>query len=266
MPEFPEIEAATQAILRAGRLSPFALRRRLHYTLNTTNPRRAAMLRRWRGDSDTQLVRTVLRGQKEAFGALVERYRARVYSTILARVGTPADAEDLAQDAFVAAYRQLDRLEDPARFGVWLRRIAENASTNLLRQRARRQRLLGELPRPDGAAADQGIEEEESSARVWAALQGLSPSLRESLLLFYLERHSRQETAAFLGISVGAVKQRLRRAREALRGALEEEFDRQVRRALQERAHSRDFVRKVMAALPFLVWQQADARPLQPAG
>ena len=89
------------------------------------------MLFRRTEDTDANLVAAVRSGKTQRFSELVSRYRNLVYATVLARVHDPDDADDLAQDTFLAGFRQLDQLEDPRKFGPWLRRIAENGALHV---------------------------------------------------------------------------------------------------------------------------------------
>ncbi|MEW6750070.1 MAG: sigma-70 family RNA polymerase sigma factor [Candidatus Latescibacterota bacterium] len=212
---------------------------------------------------DASLVRAVLGGRTEQFEVLVRRYQGLVYGAIVAQVSAPEDVEDLAQQTFLEAYVHLRGLEEPRFFALWLRRIALNRAADFLRTAAARRRrevcAPAVVPLPGRT-----VEEEETRTQVWAAIQRLPEALREAVLLHYWEERSRQEVARFLGITLDGVKQRLRRARQALRDQLaeepEDELDRRIRKVVGERRPGKEFTRKVMAGLP-LVW----LRPL-PAG
>ena len=86
-------------------------------------------------DQDAGMVRRALEGRGGAFGVLVEKYQGLVHGLAFHLVGNLADAEDLAQDAFVKAYQNLHRLEDPAKFARWIRRIVANECKMWLRRR-----------------------------------------------------------------------------------------------------------------------------------
>ena len=92
--------------------------------------------------SDAVIVERVLRGNAEAFGDLVERYRDRYARYALHMLGNREDAEEALQDAFVRAYRSLARCEDPERFGAWLFRILVNRCRTLGARRGRRARTF----------------------------------------------------------------------------------------------------------------------------
>ena len=95
---------------------------------------------------DAQLVSRCLNGDSEAYGRLVERYQGAVYATAFYYAGRYGAEEDIAQDAFFAAYRSLPRLQDPNRFGPWLKTIACRTAANWLRRHGKR--LRNETPLP----------------------------------------------------------------------------------------------------------------------
>src|SRR5687767_2672620 len=110
---------------------------------------------------DAEAVARARRGDTEAFRELVERHSRAVYRVAFRLTGSAADAEDVVQDAFLKAYRQLERFESRASFGTWMHRIATNCAVDLLRSRARRaqsedddtlERLANEEEAPRGPA------------------------------------------------------------------------------------------------------------------
>ena len=215
------------------------------------------LLRRPAADAD--IVAAVLRGETERFSELVGRYQNLIFGSIVARVGRQ-DAEDLTQETFLKGFSRLPQLEDPHRFGLWLRRIALNAAKSYLRSQEVRGR--GDVP-PDaanGQAApppDTIIETQEERNRVWAALSELPAPEREAVVLYYLEAQSQAVIAGYLGISVGAVKGRLTRARQRLRDML---TDREIKRAIRKERRGRRFRRGVMSSLPLVAWPVEEVR------
>ena len=208
------------------------------------------MLFRRTEDTDANLVEAVRSGKTQRFAELVSRYRNLVYATVLARVHDPDDADDLAQDTFLAGFRQLDQLEDPHKFGPWLRRIAENGAMNFLRQLEVRERCQPD-PSPPVPTPDQQVEQAERHALIWEAVDRLPPEQREVLLLFYMDGSSMRDIAAFLQVSRGTVRSRLQRARERLK----KDFEKELREAIQRRRRGKEFTDKVMSALPLLIWR-----------
>ena len=182
--------------------------------------------------SDTATVALARGGDSEAFRALVERHSRAVYRLAVRMTGSPQDAEDVVQETFLKAYKQLGRFESRANFGTWLHRIAVNCSIDLIRARAHRETGhdtpdLEEL----GAAADAGTRghvsperlmlSAEVQARVQAAMDGLSPMERAAFALRHFEGHSIDEISRSLGLKTNATKHSIFRAVRKMRIALE---------------------------------------------
>ena len=172
-------------------------------------------------EADAELVARSRRHDAEAFGALVERHQRLVFGVALARCQDPALAEDVAQEAFVAAWRDLDRLRDGERVGSWVAGIARNLAANAARQRARR----AETPPPADELAAVPTPQDEALARedrelLQRALADMPEAHRETLVLYYMEGQSISAIADALGIREDLVKQRLSRGRKALRDAV----------------------------------------------
>lgn len=182
---------------------------------------------------------TLRAGDPQAVAALFEAYADRVYRLALSLLRDPAAAEDIVQETFLQALTHLDRFEGRSSLGTWLYRIAHNASVDRLRRRV-------EEPLPaeadDDAAApmprsfidwawtpEEILGDSESLGQLRAAVDHLSETLRVVFLLRDVERLSTEETAEALGISPGAVKVRLHRARLTLREALSGYFSERVR-------------------------------------
>jgi len=170
--------------------------------------------------SDEQLVLAVLAGDRNAFGGLVARHRASVFSIALRRLRDVEAALDATQDAFVKAYTNLSALREPARFAPWLSRIAERAALRLARAPRRETSLasvpIDELPAA-GPTPQQWVETAALAARVRAHLSSLAEPTRRAVILHHIDGHSQAEVAARLGLSESAVKARLNRARTRLR-------------------------------------------------
>lgn len=176
--------------------------------------------------SDPELVSRAAAGDKEAFGALFERYRHVVYRFARAMTGLPHAAEDVTQEVFVILIRDLSRyVPERASLSTYLYGIARNLS----RDRARRERrffpldALGPIPEASREAADPfaRIEGAQLGAAVREALVTLPMRYREAVILCDLHELSYAEVAAVLGASVGAVRSRLHRGRHMLRRRLE---------------------------------------------
>lgn len=166
---------------------------------------------------DAGLVASTLDGDEGAFAMLVERHRTRIRAVAHSLLGDWAEAEDVAQDALVAAYATLDRLRDPERFGAWLAAIATNLAKMRLRSRRAGWTTLDELA---GGVLEPSPEPDDEAVLVREALAALSSLQREALLLHYVDGLSTSEIAALRGESAGAVRVRLHRARTKLRAVL----------------------------------------------
>ena len=174
--------------------------------------------------TDEQVVGDVRAGDRDAYRLLVRRYGDAIYAHALRMAGDPDVAADLAQEAFVTGYRRLDRLRDPARVGAWLFRIVANLARDHLRARRGGRIPLDALPDVPGDARppDEAATAAEIRGRLGAALERLTPEQREVFVLKHVENRSYEEIAAVMQLSVGALKMRVHRARETLRGLLEE--------------------------------------------
>jgi RNA polymerase sigma factor (sigma-70 family) len=177
--------------------------------------------------ADSQLVAATLAGDRAAFAALIDRHRARA-AAIAASITGQADAEDVVQEALLAAYLGLDRLRRPERFGGWLCAITANLARMRLRQRGRHVSFdaLGGRRVAAGESdlrltPEEAVEARELLERVRSAFEALPPRQRDVALLYYVEGLSCGEIAALLGSSTGAVRVGLHRARRELRRRLD---------------------------------------------
>ena len=165
-------------------------------------------------------------GDIAAFSLLVTRYRGRVValSRRMLGPGGSEEAEDVAQEAFVAAYDKRASFRSGEPFRPWLYRIAVNRCLDRLRAQTRRPppAQIGSVPEPASAHADpvEALLTEESEARLAEAVAGLPPKLRAVFLLRHLDDLSYEEIAAATGVPMGTAKTHLFRARAQLRQAL----------------------------------------------
>ncbi len=166
------------------------------------------------------LVRRALAGDAGAFDALARAFLRPAYAVALAVVGRPADAEDVAQEALVAALERIDTCRQPERFGPWLLRSTRNRALNWLAHRR-----LADLP-ASATAPDEGREGDGERGplrrQLLAALEAVTPVQREIVLLHDLEGWTHAEIAEALEISEVSSRQHLFVARRALRDRLGE--------------------------------------------
>lgn len=161
------------------------------------------------------LVEAARAGDLDAFELLVRRHQGLVYRLALRMLGSEADAEDVAQETFVQAWRSLGRFRGDSTFGTWLFRIATNRCLNVIASR----RVTVTLDEGHVAVGGDPSETAERRARlheVMAAILELSAEQRAALVLRELEGLAYEEIATVLGISLTAVKGRVHRARLAL--------------------------------------------------
>jgi RNA polymerase sigma factor (sigma-70 family) len=167
--------------------------------------------------SDERLVDLVRAGSDPAFEAIVERYR-RALMRYVSRLLPPERAEDVVQQAFVKAYEAMHRDTAELNLRPWLYRIAHNGALNALRDRGLRHAELDE--RIDGVERpDQALERTAGLRELVVAVQALPERQRSAILLRELEGRSYEEIATALGVTDGAVRQLLNRARNSLRAA-----------------------------------------------
>jgi RNA polymerase sigma-70 factor (ECF subfamily) len=175
------------------------------------------------GPDDAFLLARARRGDLAAFEAVVRRYQRRVYGVALRIVRAHDVADDVAQEAFVRAWRSLDRFDLGRPFGPWVCRIAANLAVNHVRSpRAREEGLPnGHAETPSGDPDPLGAALDAEARRVLdEAVAGLPPEQRAVFVLRAVEEMSYAEIAGALGISPGTVMSRLFRARERLARAL----------------------------------------------
>jgi RNA polymerase sigma-70 factor (ECF subfamily) len=171
--------------------------------------------------STAEQVRRARRGEARAFDELARAFLRPAYAVALAIVGRPTDAEDVAQEALVAALERIDTCRDPDRFGAWLLQGVRNRARNWLAHRR-----LADVPPADVEVTDAGHagEGERGALRrqLAAALEAVSPVQREIVLLHDLEGWTHAEIAAALEISEVSSRQHLFVARRTLRSRLGE--------------------------------------------
>ncbi|MGZ5443081.1 MAG: RNA polymerase sigma factor [Thermoanaerobaculia bacterium] len=162
---------------------------------------------------DDVLVRASRDGDRSAFGRLYTRYSRMVHAIVLARV-PPGEADDLVQDVFVAALRQLHALRDERAFGGWLATIARNRANGWHRGAVE----VGELPEDLASGSTQ--EDEEDARRALAAVRGLPAAYRETLMMRLVEGMTGPEISARTGLTPDSVRVNLHRGMKLLREAL----------------------------------------------
>jgi RNA polymerase sigma-70 factor (ECF subfamily) len=183
--------------------------------------------------TDAALIARSARGDRAAFGELVQRYQDRLYNTVYRLLDNAEDAQDVVQDAFLNAYQSLAGFKGDAQFFTWLYRIAVNQAISL--KRKRRLVLSGDarnsgrvviepLDESEQARPGRALERADDERTVQDALNRLSPDHRTVLVLKELEGQKYETIAEILQVPIGTVRSRLHRARLELRDLLPDEI------------------------------------------
>lgn len=179
-------------------------------------------------ETDAQLVASALAGSQEAFRELVVRFERPVYSLIVRMVQDPAMAEDLAQEAFVKAYRSLRTYDASRKLSSWLFKIAHNTAIDYLRKSVPETVPFAAGPDEEGhrglaAVLSDSSENPAAAAErrdmarfLERAIARLRPEYREAIVLFYIQGISYLEICELTGLPLGTVKTNLHRARKEL--------------------------------------------------
>ena len=168
---------------------------------------------------EAECVARARRGDTLAFRELVDRHRDRIYGLVLRMVRSAADAEEVAQDAFVRAWRALPRFRGEAAFATWLHRIAVRLAADRAASLGRRRGREAPLddPRAVSAEAHEDPRPHDESARIEALMERLTLAQRAVVTLYYYQDRSVEDVARLLGMPENTVKTHLNRARGALR-------------------------------------------------
>ncbi|MHC4717247.1 MAG: RNA polymerase sigma factor, partial [Planctomycetota bacterium] len=173
-----------------------------------------------------ELVRRALAGDGPAFAVLVDRYQGMVCALALEATGCFAEAEDIAQDVLVDAYRRLGTLRSPAKFPAWLRAIAVNKIRSWLRRKkARREVSMDFKTNGDAAGAGSGPperSEESLTQAVLKAVERLPEGQRQAITLYYMDGQSYPDIADFLSVPVSTVNGRMHAGRSRLKKEMAE--------------------------------------------
>ena len=175
---------------------------------------------------DTELIELIRSGSTHHFAVLVERHQNRIFQFVLALLRNRQDAEDVAQEAFVGAFRKLDSFEGRSSFFTWLRRLAYNACIDHLRKKKSRK---SDLSTPDTSylVASQSanpmnrLEERETIDAVRSAIDQLPEEQRSIVCMRDIDGMDYSEIASVLDIPIGTVRSRLHRARLELKSIFE---------------------------------------------
>jgi RNA polymerase sigma factor (sigma-70 family) len=210
---------------------------------------------------DAELVSASLAGDRNAFGQIVSRYQALVCSLAYSATGSIAQSEDMAQETFITAWKNLQNLRETSKLRAWLCGIARNLINHSLGRQEREPShgaepldAAHEAPAAEAPPSEQAINREEQ-AILWRSLQQIPEIYREPLILFYREHQSIERVATALELSEDNVKQRLSRGRKLL----QEHVAAFVAGALEQTTPGNAFTLNVLGALPALTAPAAAA-------
>ena len=174
-------------------------------------------------EGDQEIISKVLSGNRDAFGILIQRYSDPLYRHALGMTGSPDVAEDILQMSFIKAYHHLSEVR--GRFDAWVFRIVANGCKDWLKNIRRSHLSYEEDDQPTNyATPEEELDRTELRSDLDRALSALPASLREAFVMKHVEGRSYEEMADLLATTVGALKMRVHRAREALQALLEEKY------------------------------------------
>jgi RNA polymerase sigma-70 factor, ECF subfamily len=174
-------------------------------------------------DADQAVIDRVLAGDRNAFGVLIERYSDPLYRHAYGMTGSADVAEDILQVSFIKAFHHLGEVR--GRFDAWVFRIVANGCKDWLKNIRRTHLSYEEDDQPSGLETpEEELDRGEMRRDLNGALQSLPGSLREAFVMKHVEGRSYEEMAELLDATVGALKMRVHRAREALQKLLEDRY------------------------------------------
>ncbi len=187
------------------------------------------------GTTDNEIITRVLRGEGQLYAELVKRYQNFVFTIALRYTPVREDAEEIAQDVFVKAYKALGDFRGESKFSTWLYTIVNSTSITFLRKKTLDTRSLDNEnvfetadSQVSGLTANQ-VEQKSKIAMVTKAIQLLSPDDAKLITLFYKAEQSLEEIGQILGIEPNTVKVKLHRARQRLKEKMEIYFRQDIK-------------------------------------
>ena len=191
-------------------------------------------------DTDKELVRRVKKGDKQAFDLLFSRYQHKILSLVSRYLRDPQDVEDVAQEAFIKAFRALPRFRGDSAFYTWLYRIAINTAKNHLVAKSRRppgmdvdvddaEFMDGNDALRESESPELALARDELSAAIGAAISRLPDDLRSAVTLREFDGLSYEQIAEIMDCPVGTVRSRIFRARESIDSDIEPLLNRRAK-------------------------------------
>jgi RNA polymerase sigma factor (sigma-70 family) len=187
------------------------------------------------GLGDNEIISRVLQGEQNAYAELVNRYQSYVFTLILRMVKSREDAEEIAQDVFVKAYRSLADFRGESKFSTWLYTITNTTSITFLRKKKlevhslNNEKVFEVADNKDSGFRANLIEQKSRVNMVNEAIAMLSPDDAEIITLFYKAEQNLEEISRILRLETNTVKVRLHRARGRLKEKMEKNFSEEVK-------------------------------------
>lgn len=187
------------------------------------------------GLTDTEVINRVLHGEQALFGLLVERYRNFVFTLVLRFTANREDAEEIAQDIFVKAYRSLADFRGASKFSTWLYTIVHNSCISFLRKKKMhitsidQDGTLLQLENRESEFSANKIEQKSKHAMVNEAIGLLGSDDHQVITLFYKGEQSLEEIGRIMGLDPNTVKVKLHRARRRLKEKMTLHFRREIK-------------------------------------
>lgn len=187
------------------------------------------------GPSDIEIISRVLKGEQSAYAELVNRYQNYVFTLTLRFIKSREDAEEVAQDIFIKAYRSLADFRGASKFSTWLYTIVNTTCITFLRKKKLdvhsldNEKVFETVQNQDSGFNANQVEQKSKVNMVNAAINMLNADDAEVLTLFYKAEQSLEEISRILGMETNAVKVRLHRARQRLKEKMERSFTEEVK-------------------------------------
>ena len=187
------------------------------------------------GLNDTEIINQVVGGNQQAYALLVNRYQEYVFTLVLRIVKNREDAEEVSQDVFIKAYRNLNSFRGDSKFSTWLYTIVNNTGISFLRKRKLEiysldnEAVFERADNIDSGVRANVIEQKSKQAMVNEAIAQLSREDALAITLFYKAEQSLEEMAKAMGIETNAAKVRLHRARTRLKSKMENHFSQEIK-------------------------------------
>ena len=187
------------------------------------------------GLGDNEIISKVLKGEQNAYAELVNRYQAYVFTLVLRMIKSREDAEEVAQDVFIKAYRSLADFRGESKFSTWLYTIANTTSITFLRKKKLdmhsldNEKVFEVADSKDSGFRANLVEQKSRVNMVNEAITMLSPDDAEIITLFYKAEQNLEEISRILRLETNTVKVRLHRARARLKEKMEKNFSEEVK-------------------------------------